>query len=93
MAYFVEKLGLGDVIEERGLMEPSQFNARGGACPRRELLSMSRYGPRSGMLKGHSSKRLRSTSFPPDGEVEFFNWKGLPRPAATLKSHGIECQD
>jgi len=23
----------------------------------------------------------------------FFNWKGLPRPAATLKSHGIECQD
>jgi len=24
---------------------------------------------------------------------EFFNWKGLPRPAATLKSHGIECQD
>jgi len=34
MAYSVEKLGLGDVIEERGLMEPSQFNARGGACPR-----------------------------------------------------------
>jgi hypothetical protein len=25
--------------------------------------------------------------------LEFFNWKGLPRPAATLKSHGIECQD
>ncbi len=24
---------------------------------------------------------------------EFFKCKGLPRPDATLKSHGIECQD
>ena len=24
---------------------------------------------------------------------EFFTCKGLPRPEATLKSHGIECQD
>ena len=38
-------------------MEPSEFYACGGAWPRLELLSMSRYGPRSGMLKGHASKR------------------------------------
>ena len=25
--------------------------------------------------------------------VEFFKCKGLPRPEATLESHGIECQD
>jgi hypothetical protein len=25
--------------------------------------------------------------------TEFFKCKGLPRPEATLKSHGIECQD
>jgi hypothetical protein len=24
---------------------------------------------------------------------EFFKCKGLPRPEATLESHGIECQD
>ena len=53
----VEKLDLGDVIEERGLMEPSQFYVLGRAWPRRLLLSMSRYGPRSGMLKRHQSKR------------------------------------
>ena len=45
---------------------------------------MSRYGPRSGMLKGHSSKRLRSTSFPRDGEVEFFNRIGRVRVLATV---------
>ena len=45
---------------------------------------MSRYGPRSGMLKGHSSKRLRSTSFPRDGEVEYFNRIGRVRVLATV---------
>ena len=72
-------------------MEPSQFNARGGACPRRELLSMGRYGPRSGMLKGHSSKRLRSTSFPRDGEVEFFNrCAGRPARSRWCKSTAMK---
>jgi len=29
MAYSVEKLGFGDVVEKRGLMKPSQFYASG----------------------------------------------------------------
>ena len=41
----------------------------------------------------YRARDLRSQAAEPRPNVEFFKCKGLPRPEATLESHGIECQD
>ena len=72
--YFVEKLGLSDVIEERGLMEPSQFECtRWSVSAARTLVHEPLRTSQRDAQRATASKRLRSTSFPRDGEVEFFN--------------------
>jgi hypothetical protein len=43
--------------------------------------------------RGAGNGLSTTASGPKIGIKEFIECKGLPRPEATLKSHGIECQD